>query len=124
MPPLPRAYHDSTSCRPEPLARGHGLSQSCTRTWVWLKYRAGEVGPGGEEDDAEQQVAGAPGGHPQHGDEQGEQQGREADVVLEAHHADGEQPGQDDGANGRGSMTSRLPKRAVGMVSSSRFSAK
>ena len=63
---------------------------------------AGHVGADGEQDDAEDQVAGAAGGDPQHADEQGEQQGGEADVVLEAHHPDGEDPGQKDGDQGPG----------------------
>ncbi len=38
MPPLPRAYHDWTSWRPEVLAYLPGSSHVSTRMWVWLKY--------------------------------------------------------------------------------------
>ncbi len=41
-----------------------------------------------EEDHPEEEIAGPSRGHPQEPDEEGEEHGREADVVLEAHHRD------------------------------------
>ena len=56
-----------------------------------------DVRPDGEEHRAEEQVAEAAGRDPQHGDEEGEQEGCEADVTLEADHRHGGAPGHEEG---------------------------
>ena len=96
MPPLPRAYHDWTSWPPRPVGQRPRVEPVLDPDVGLAEVLARHVGPGGEEDEAEHQVAGPARGDPQQADEQGEQQGREPDVVLEAHHQDGEAPGQDD----------------------------
>ncbi len=52
-----------------------------------------DVGAGGEENHAEDQVAEAAGRQPQHGDEDGEEERGEADVALEADDRHGGAPG-------------------------------
>ena len=97
MPPLPRANQDSETWRPiavEILPRVEpGLHPDVGLTQVL----AGQVGADSEGDDAKGQVPGPTGGDPEHADEQGEEQGGEPDVVLQAHHPDGEDPCGRDG---------------------------
>ena len=57
----------------------------------------GEDGADGEEHEPEDQVADPAGGDPEQADEEGEEQGGEADVVLQADDHHGDAPGHQDG---------------------------
>ncbi len=98
MPPEPSAYQARRSWWPGSLGRcAPGVEPRLDPDVGLGEVAAGYIGADGEEHHAEDQVAGAAGGDPQQRDEQGEEEGGEADVVLQAHDADGEGPGQKDG---------------------------